>query len=136
MIQRIQSLYLAISALIAFVLPFVFIKYQIGDEVVKVTSNLFQLLLLFVAGGIAAFAISKFQDRKTQVVLSRLAIIFHFISFIWLYTDFFFQKTEVNSSVNAGFGIYIPLLAIVFLVLANRAIMKDERLIREANRLR
>jgi len=33
-------------------------------------------------------------------------------------------------------GIYLPIVSVVFLVLANRFIMKDEKLIRSADRLR
>ena len=33
-------------------------------------------------------------------------------------------------------GIYFPLISLIFLILANRSIMKDEKLVRSVDRLR
>ena len=35
-----------------------------------------------------------------------------------------------------GIGVFIPLLVVVFLVLSNKAIIKDEKLVKSVDRLR
>ena len=44
----------------------------------------------------------------------------------------------LNATVDysADAGIYFPLVALLMLILANRSIMKDEKLVRSADRLR
>lgn len=135
MIQRIQSLYLLAAALVASILPFVLTKYQTPAGTVAISQSWPQLSGFLLVALLSIFTIFKYTNRKTQVVLGRLNILVNFTLFAWLYLDFFnFKKGEAE--VFAGAGIYIPLLVIVFLILANRAIMHDEKRVRAADRLR
>jgi uncharacterized membrane protein len=135
MIQRIQSVYLLVAALVAAILPFVLTKYQTGDVVLKISQNWPQLSGFLIVALLAIATIFQYKNRKTQVVFGRLNILINFALFAWLYLDFFKAKGD-ESAVFAGAGIYIPLLVVVFLTLANRAVMRDEKLIRDADRIR
>ena len=46
------------------------------------------------------------------------------------------KLTTMEKLKSKGIGMLIPVFSIVFLVLANRAIQKDEALVKSVNRLR
>jgi FtsH-binding integral membrane protein len=135
MIQRIQTLYLAIAALFAFALPFFLIRYQSPDAAYKISADFTLLTTFLLVGLLAVFTIFKYSNRRTQLVLGRLNIILNFGLFVWMFVDFFLTR-KTTEALYAGAGIYLPLLIVVFISLANRAIMRDERLVREADRIR
>ena len=158
MIQRIQTLYLAL-AFIAMALLFAFPLAQFfSDHGVFIFSvrglknmvpgdpNAFNpmifLPLIIVAVGIgllALFTISQFKNRSFQIkltnigVLSSVALI---MGIFFLYIPMIEKKINIIPDYSKAFGIYLPLLALVFMVLANRAIKRDDKLVRSADRLR
>ena len=76
-----------------------------------------------------------FKNRKLQFVLGRLNIILNFI----LLGLFVYQSLNVSGETlvsEKGIGIFLPILSIVLLVLANKAIKKDEDLVKSVDRLR
>lgn len=136
MIQRIQSVYLFLTALIAACLPFVFSLWSdaSGKQVMAVEQPLY--LVVFMASAIFAFvAIFLFKNRQLQTVVNRLNIILNFILLgVFVYRSLTVSGDEALS--EKGIGMLIPIFSIVFLVLANRAIRKDELLVKSADRLR
>jgi len=46
------------------------------------------------------------------------------------------KKINIIPNYLDSIGIYLPLIALVFMVMANRAIKRDEKLVRSADRLR
>jgi ABC-type polysaccharide transport system permease subunit len=46
------------------------------------------------------------------------------------------KKISIVPDYSKAFGIYLPLVALVFLIMANRAIKRDDKLVRSADRLR
>ena len=100
------------------------------------------LPLIIVAIGIgllALFTISQFKNRSFQIkltnvgVLSSVALI---MGIFFLYIPMIEKKINIIPDYSKAFGIYLPLLALVFMVLANRAIKRDDKLVRSADRLR
>jgi hypothetical protein len=76
-----------------------------------------------------------FKKRQTQFVLNRLTIILNFI----LLGFFVFRTLNLSGEVQIsmkGIGMFLPTISIVLLVLANRAIKKDEDLVKSVDRLR
>jgi len=57
---------------------------------------------------------------------------------VFLLYSRFFEKRLGGGGIPSTyqFGMYIPLISLVFLVLASRAIRKDEALIKSSDRLR
>jgi hypothetical protein len=135
MIQRIQTLYLAIAAILAFTLPFFLVRYQSEGGVYQISDNFWLLSAFLLLGLLSVFTIFKYNNRRTQLVLGRLNVIVNFGLFVWMFVDFFSFRGKV-AELHAGAGIYLPLLIIVFVSLANRGILHDEKLVREADRLR
>ncbi|WP_372792518.1 DUF4293 domain-containing protein [Lutibacter sp.] len=144
MIQRIQSVYLLIATLLSggliFILNlwvneqgiefFVMDSFNSGNILLKVMAVLF-----FVSSVLTLIAIFQFKKRQLQFVLGRLSILTNFI--ILGIVIYFSQNLsgEINVS-EKGIGLLIPILTVVFVVIANRAIKKDEELVKSVDRLR
>ena len=136
MIQRIQTLYLFLAALISGGLIFVFYLW-INNEGAKVFAiDNYTYLGLFVGSALLALiSIFRFKNRKSQFVLGRLNIILNFI----LLGVFVYQSLNLSGETNVsekGIGMLLPVFSIVCLVLANKAIKKDEDLVKSVDRLR
>ena len=136
MIQRIQTLYLFLAAVITAGLIFVFHLWT-NNEGAKVFAldNYTYLGMFFGSALLSLISIFSFKNRKFQFVLGRLNIILNFI----LLGVFVYQSLNVSGETNVsekGIGILLPIFSIVCLVLANKAIKKDEDLVKSVDRLR
>ncbi|SHJ05033.1 protein of unknown function [Mesonia phycicola] len=136
MIQRIQSVYLFIVVLLTAVLPFfVPLWYAEDGESIFAVDQLLVLSLLSGSALLAFITIFLFKKRQLQFVLGRLNIILNFI----LLGFFVYWSLSLPGEMQIsekGIGMLIPVLSIVFLVLANKAVKKDEALVKSADRLR
>ena len=136
MIQRIQTVYLIIAAVIAGGLPFVFSLWTNSEGAEVFAKDEITYLGLFAGSAVMSIiAIFMFKNRQSQFVLDRLNIILNFILLgLFVYRSLSLSgETEVSEK---GIGILLPILSIVFLVLANKAIKKDEDLVKSVDRLR
>jgi hypothetical protein len=158
MIQRIQSIYLLLaflSAVLLFFFPLAGIygstatyKFYVygminmvpGEQSIFSFMTTFPLLLIHIL--VAAFAfgcIFLYKNRGNQMKMVRLAILLEII-FIALIFFVYASIIEKNLAASPNYldeaGIYFPLISLIFLILANRSIMKDERLVRSVDRLR
>ena len=143
MIQRIQSIYLLLATVASGALIFVFNLWNNFKEVVFALdlfsrdSYLLKLIpMLFLLSTIASFlSIFLFHDRKLQFVIGRLIILINlFLLGILSYISLTLPG-EVSIS-EKGIGMFLPILVVLFVVLANKAIKKDEDLVKSADRLR
>jgi hypothetical protein len=136
MIQRIQTLYLLVTTGISAGLIFVF-NLWINTEGLNVFAKDETLYFGLFLGSAALSLISifRYKDRKSQFVLGRLNIILNFILLgLFVYRSLSLSgETDVSEK---GIGILLPIFSIVFLVLANKAIKKDEDLVKSVDRLR
>lgn len=136
MIQRIQTIYLLVAAILSAGLIFVFHLWTNSEEVpVFAKDNLLYLGLFLVSALCSLVALFSFKNRKFQFVLGRLNIIINFILLGFFVYQSLIPPGESQIS-EKGVGIFIPILSIVLLVLANRAIKKDEDLVKSVDRLR
>ncbi|WP_299669863.1 DUF4293 domain-containing protein [uncultured Polaribacter sp.] len=143
MIQRIQSVYLLLASIISGVLIFVFNLWKsiqkkiFALDLLNSESYLLKgIPVLFLISALLAFvAIFLFKNRKLQFVMGRLAILVNLILLGLLIYVSLTLPGETAVSEN-GIGMFVPILAILLLVLANRAIKKDEDLVKSADRLR
>lgn len=136
MIQRIQSIYLLLAAIIAGGLPFVFNLWKNVSDIIVYAINQPLILGLFIGSAIMSLAgIFMFKNRKSQFVINRLNIILNFILLIVLVYQSLSLSGETEVS-EKGIGMLLPIISIVLLVLANKAIKKDEDLVKSVDRLR
>ncbi|NRD23007.1 DUF4293 domain-containing protein [Winogradskyella litoriviva] len=136
MIQRIQTLYLFLAAVISAGLIFVFhLWIDDNGEKIYALDNYLCLGLFLGSALLSLISIFRFKDRKSQFVLGRLNIILNFI----LLGILVYESSKVPGEINfseKGIGIILPVFSIVCLVLANKAIKKDEDLVKSVDRLR
>lgn len=158
MIQRIQTLFLAL-AFIATVLVFFFplagiysgsvaYKFYIygmknmvpGEASMFSFMTVFPLLLMnILVASLSIGAVFVYKNRITQMKVVRFAI---FLEIVMVALIFFVYAKIIETNLFASpdyldeTGIYFPLISLIFLILANRSIMKDEKLVRSVDRLR
>lgn len=136
MLQRIQTIYLLISAGISAGLIFVFNLWTTTEEVAFYAKDDVLYLSLFLgSAALSLIAIFKYNNRQTQFVLGRLNIILNFI----LLGLFVYRSLDLSGETDISeksIGMLLPIFSIVFLVLANKAIKKDEELVKSVDRLR
>src|SRR5690606_3509362 len=136
MLQRIQTVYLIIAAIISAGLIFVFHLWTNNAEVPVFAKDNVTYLALFLGSAVLSLVtIMNYKNRKFQFVLGRLNIILNFI----LLGLFVYQSLNVSGEADVsekGIGILLPIFSIVFLVLANKAIKKDEDHVKSVDRLR
>jgi hypothetical protein len=136
MIQRIQSLYLIVVAILTGVLPFFFNLWINIDGAEVFANNEMLISIAFYASAVlAVWAIVQFKKRKSQFVINRLNMILN----VFLLGFFVYRSLNLSGETlvsEKGIGMLIPVFSIIFLVLANRAIKKDEDLVKSVDRLR
>ncbi|OUR92170.1 hypothetical protein A9Q87_06710 [Flavobacteriales bacterium 34_180_T64] len=136
MLQRIQTVYLLLSAVISAGLIFVFHLWTTqSDQPFYAQDNLYYIGLFITSTVLSLISIFSYKNRKSQFVFGRLNIILNFI----LLGLFVYQSLNISGEANVsekGIGILLPIFSIVFLVLANKAIKKDEELVKSVDRLR
>ena len=136
MIQRIQTIYLLLSAAVSAGLIFVFHLWTNIDDVPVFAKDEYLYFGLFLGSTLLSLiSIFNFKNRKFQFVLGRLNIILNFILLGFFVYQLLIPPGESHIS-EKGVGIFIPILSIVLLVLANKAIKKDEDLVKSVDRLR
>ncbi|MDP2888393.1 MAG: DUF4293 domain-containing protein [Bacteroidota bacterium] len=147
MIQRIQTVYLFLSALLIgllFLLPFAEIaldgsiylfnyKGIVLDGSLKENGMAISILIGIILT-LHGVAIQSFKNRIRQIRL----IVFSILLMLGLFGMFFFFTwyTFSEAQISYKISMVFPLVAIVLDYLAIRAIGKDEALIRSIDRIR
>jgi succinate-acetate transporter protein len=89
----------------------------------------------YVSGALALLAVFMYKNRQNQFVVNRLNMILN----LFLLGFFVYRSLNLSGETlvsEKGIGMLIPVFSIVFLVLANRAVKKDEDLVKSVDRLR
>ena len=137
MLQRIQTIYLILALIVMGILPFVFPLWKLADgtEFYFMSKMVYQILFGLSTTLIVLSTIS-FKKRQQQFVYNRLNMILNLILLgLFVYRSLNLSgETPVVS--EKGIGMFLPIISIVLLVLANKAIKKDEDLVKSVDRLR
>jgi hypothetical protein len=108
------------------------------DGVYNIQDSLGLLVIFCVAGALALISIFMYNNRKTQLLLGRFAIIANVIGFILVIVFYINNAAElegINDEENY-IGLSLPFVFLLFAILAQRAITKDDKLVRSSDRLR
>jgi len=136
MLQRIQTVYLLCAIGISSGLIFVFDLWTTKDGIIVFAKDELLYFGLFLGSALLSLiSIFLFKNRKFQFILGRLNIILNFI----LLGLFVYQSLSLSGETKVsekGIGMLLPIFSIVFLALANKAIKKDEDLVKSVDRLR
>ena len=130
MIQRIQSIFFLLSALASLLIIFIAPVLSNEDGLYYLYNDFPYLrLLLFVSAFISIYAIFQYKNRSKQRLLSsfsRLMITFFYLVVLLVYREKF----------NFESGLFLCIIPFLFLFLASFFIKKDEKLIKDADRIR
>ncbi|MGX1929655.1 DUF4293 domain-containing protein [Flagellimonas sp. 2504JD4-2] len=136
MIQRIQTFFLLVVALVSGALPLVLSLWIDGEGIeVFAKTELWISIAFYSSAALALISIFLYKNRQNQFVVNRLNMILN----LFLLGFFVYRSLSLsgeNTISEKGIGMLIPVFSIVFLVLANRAIKKDEDLVKSVDRLR
>ncbi len=158
MLQRIQTVFLAIVA-IASVMLFFFplanyyndlhgnykffiygIKYM-DPEPKVIFGSFFTIPLIFLTSVSFIFSVAAIFLFKNRFLQLRICSFNMITNIVLIMLIFFFYGTRIQSMTQIEpvynyIGMAMPLVSIVFLILSNRAIKRDEALVKSADRLR
>ncbi|HAT81724.1 MAG TPA: DUF4293 domain-containing protein [Flavobacterium sp.] len=137
MLQRIQTIYLLLALISTGVLPFFIPLWTMtdGKEYVFMQNQLYAVLF-GLSTTLSLVSIVSYKKRQNQFVMGRLNIILNLI-LLGLFVYRSLNLSGVIASVSEkGIGMFLPIVAIVLLVLANKSIKKDEDLVKSVYRLR
>jgi hypothetical protein len=138
-LQRIQSVYLFLASLVGsslFLLPFASgpIEAQgvLSDGYLNINDNIGLIILTVLVVVLSLATIFLYNNRVLQMNLGKLNILvtlglFGFAAYLF-YT--------IQTIATLSGGLFMPILVVVFVVLANKNINKDEKLVKDSNRLR
>jgi Domain of unknown function (DUF4293) len=145
MIQRIQSLFLVLTAGvfgILFKLPFATSDKPsaqfLADKVFDITDHPALLGLAILGAALALISIFMFKNRKLQLRLGYLIIIMAILLPAVAFLLFTNESASIDPTVQVydQVGMFLPLGAILFASLANYFIRKDDKLVKSMDRLR
>ena len=131
MIQRVQSIYLLVAAIISLASYFIFPKLDLFFINMSLM-DYFIIPYLFFCFFMSTLNIFLFMNRKLQININKFQLLIHlFVLIVFFY--FFYQEKMLNPDL---IWTLTPISSIVLLSLANKGIKKDENLIRSVDRLR
>ena len=130
MIQRIQSIFFLFSAMTSlFIIFFVPVLSQEYQQMYLYKDFIYLRLFLFISAFLSFYAIFQFNNRSKQRIISSLSRLM--ITFFYLVILFFFRE-EYKFEI----GVFLCIIPFILLFGASYFIKKDERLIKDADRIR
>ncbi len=144
MIQRIRSIFLLLASAASLSLLRMPLAVSIPSTQIPVLAdgrfNLqdhLGLLITFLGGGaLALLAIFLFRNRPLQLRISMLSLLFILAGIGLAGYLVYVQANTLLDNFFPGTGTFLPILSIIFILLAYRFIKKDEKLVRSMDRLR
>lgn len=134
---RPQTYYLIICLITTMALPFVFPLWNdAAGKPYYFMMDIFYVTLFGLSTTLSLLSILSHKKRQQQFVMGRLNIILNLILLgLFVYRTLNLSGGTATVS-EKGIGMFLPIFSIVFLVLANKAIKKDEDLVKSVDRLR
>ena len=144
MLQRVQSLYLLIAFLISGVLAFSVLLWENIDGIAYYLTGMIKedswkivsIPMGFILSTILSLlAIMNFKNRTLQIKLNRFNIVTN-LYLLGIIVYLLLSLSGESYISEKGIGLFLPVIVIVLLVLANKTIQKDEELVKSVDRLR
>ena len=133
---RIQTYYLIACFIITGVLPFVFPLWKdASGSAFYFMKDMAFVTLFGLSTTLSLLSILSHKKRQQQFVMGRLNMILNLI-LLGLFVYLTLTASGETAISEKGVGMFLPIFSIVILVLANKAIKKDEDLVKSVDRLR
>ena len=143
MIQRIQTIYLFLAFISSGVMVYFFDLWNTSVDGVRAMDLLSDPdislkvvpILFLISALLPLFTILKFSNRNLQMNLGKLTILINLI-LLGLFAYLILTLSGEAAVSKKDIGMFLPLISIGFILLANSAIKKDEDLVKSVDRLR
>lgn len=137
MIQRKQTVFLFLSGLFSSI--FAINADNMYDLIVNWLSNpangdALAMLAFFLSAFLSFLTIMLFKNRKVQIKLGWLNIVLNFLILGFLLYYLLILPGEGFS--EKGIWVFVPIIPIALIFIANRLIQKDEDLVKSIDRFR
>ena len=130
MIQRIQSVFFLLSALISILIIFYFpVLSNEGDNLFLFDRFVYLRLLLLSSSLLAIFAIFQYKNRSRQRLMSSFSRLM--ITFFYIITLVFYKE-----DFDFEIGLFLCIIPFILLFIASYFVKKDEKLIKDSDRIR
>lgn len=153
MIQRIQSVYLFLAGIamgILFLRNISMAKISglpgegqiamnyLDDSILNIRDHNLLMVLCAIAVILSLGSIFLFRNRKLQLNLNKISMVVTFFVLAFaLYLGYSDISHYLSSlQVTPLPGLFLPVIALILLALANKNIRKDDRLVKSMDRLR
>lgn len=159
MIQRIQTVYLFLASiflLLMFCFPLAEFYHELngayklwifglqnmvpgGDIIISRIAFMPLVTVIILIAALLIFTIFKYNNRKLQMQITNSMVfltILVVMAIFLLYIPFIEKGVNISPTYTNSFSIFLPLLSLVFMILAIRGIRKDEKKVRSVDRLR
>lgn len=159
MIQRIQTIFLFLVAVTMLLVTYFPIWTQVNadqsqamtltawylthievgaEEPISLTNTFYIGILAIVAAFIALYSLSQFKNRTRQMFLNMINSLVMVVNLGIIVYLTYSVNAEFNPTASGAFviGFYCIILAMVFNIVANRFIRKDEMLVKSVDRIR
>ena len=131
MIQRIQSIYLLVAAISMSLISFKVTVYTLNETLFMAQDDTKMFILTIVGAIFSLLGLFMFKNRKFQMKLIRLTVLIQMIIGIRIFM--LFNKFEVV--LNNSF-LFLMIFTLIALIMAYRAVKKDDDLVRSVDRIR
>jgi len=130
MIQRIQSVFFLLSALTSILIIFYFpVLSNEGVNLFLFDHFIYLRLLLLLSSLLAIFAIFQYKNRSRQRLISSLSRLM--ITFFYIVTLVFYKE-----DFDFEIGLFLCIIPFILLFIASYFVKKDEKLIKDSDRIR
>jgi amino acid transporter len=135
MIQRIQSVYLFV-VILSNILAAIFLGNKLDKMASFIEAFKLEYVIFFVLITLLSlWGLLTFKKRGFQLKVGRLNLFLNFVALGFLTYWLLILPGEIDFS-KKGIGLIIPIISIVFIVLAQKAIKRDDELVKSADRFR
>lgn len=111
--------------------------YYLKGETYRYSPYSLMAILAIASITLSIIGITKYKNRMTQLKIGLLNSLF----LVGVIFSSYYFSNDLMKSLNAGrgqygLGMWLPGIAVICNLLANRFIRKDEKLVKDSNRLR
>lgn len=147
-IQRIQSIYLLIAVILMVVFAFFpALTFELADKTVlygalesgragSLHVNLLLITLIILISLLALIDIFLFKNLQRQMTVCFVDIIIGLAMLVAICIQAFVVGNREGWTVNWQWYMLLPVLSIIFLMLAHKSMSNDKKKLRDADRLR
>ncbi len=147
-IQRIQSIYLLIAVILMVVFAFFpALTFELADKTVlygalesgragNLHVNALLITLIILISLLAFIDIFLFKNLQRQMTVCFVDIIIGLAMLIAICVQAFIVNNRTGWTVTWHWYVLLPVLSIIFLMMAHKAMSNDKKKLRDADRLR